>query len=146
MLFRKILVAVDGGAPAARAAATGYALAQELKSEIRLFHAVELSAARQVGMSAEEATKFTEREGQRVFSALIDFLPPSASPQGIWAMGEPAEAALREAAGWPADLVIIGSHGRDGVIRVLLGSVAETIVRHAPCPVLVIKASTTHPE
>ena len=145
MLFGKILVAVDGGAPAARAAAAGYALAQELKSEICLLHAVELSAAR-VGMPAEEATEFTEREGKRVFSTLIDFLPPSVSPQGIWVMGEPAEATLREAAGWPADLVIIGSHGRDGVMRVLLGSVAETIMRRAPCPVLVIKASTNHSE
>ena len=143
MLFGKILVAVDGGAPAARAATAGYALAQELKSEVRLFHAVELSTPAHVGISAEEATKLTEREGQKVFSALIDFLPPSASPQGIWAMGEPAEAILREALGWPADLLIIGSHGRDGMMRVLVGSVAEKVIRHAPCPVLVIKASTT---
>lgn len=40
----------------------------------------------------------------------------------------------------PADLIVIGSHGREGMPRALLGSVAETVVRHAPCPVLVIRA------
>jgi universal stress protein A len=37
------------------------------------------------------------------------------------------------------DLVVIGTHGRTGLSRVLLGSVAETVVRHAPCPVLVVR-------
>jgi nucleotide-binding universal stress UspA family protein len=40
---------------------------------------------------------------------------------------------------WPADVIVIGSHGRAGVTRVLLGSVAEAVMRHAPCPVLVVR-------
>lgn len=42
---------------------------------------------------------------------------------------------------WPADLIVIGSHGRGGVKRALLGSVAEGVMRHAPCPVLVVRAT-----
>jgi len=43
------------------------------------------------------------------------------------------------AAKWPADLVVIGSHGRRGVERFLLGSVSEAVVRHAPCSVQVVR-------
>jgi nucleotide-binding universal stress UspA family protein len=38
----------------------------------------------------------------------------------------------------PADVIIVGSHGRTGLKRMLLGSVSEHVVRHAPCPVLVV--------
>ena len=55
--------------------------------------------------------------------------------------GDPANENLRAAADWRADLLVMGSHGRDGVMRVLLGSVAEKVMRHATCPVLVIKAA-----
>jgi nucleotide-binding universal stress UspA family protein len=51
------------------------------------------------------------------------------------AMGEICQAATRE----HADLIVMGSHGRTGLSHVLLGSVAERIVRHAPCPVLVAR-------
>ena len=142
MVFGKILVAVDGGAPSATAAATAYALAAELKSEIRLFHAVEPpTAAAQTGMSPEEVTRLTKRESEEIFSSLLGVLPPSVSPQGLWGAGDPASEILRAAADWRADLLVIGSHGRDGVMRVLVGSVAEKVMRHATCPVLVIKAT-----
>ena len=42
-----------------------------------------------------------------------------------------------------ADLIVMGTHGRRGVTRVLMGSVAETVVRSAPCPVLTVRAATT---
>jgi len=42
-----------------------------------------------------------------------------------------------------ADLIVMGTHGRRGVTRVLMGSVAETVVRSAPCPVLTVRARTT---
>jgi nucleotide-binding universal stress UspA family protein len=52
--------------------------------------------------------------------------------------GTPAREAVSEAAEWPADLVVVGTHGRAGAARALLGSVAEAVVRDAPCSVLVI--------
>ncbi len=142
MIFGRILVAVDGGAPSARAAAAAYTLAAELKSEIRLFHAVEPpTAAAQTGMSPEEVTKLIEGESEQIFSSLLGFLPASVSPQRLSGAGDPANEILRAAADWRADLLVMGSHGRDGVMRVLLGSVAEKVMRHATCPVLVIKAA-----
>ena len=57
-------------------------------------------------------------------------------------VGDPVESIVATARAWPADLVVIGSHGRDGLGRVLLGSVAEGVTRHAPCPVLVVRKAS----
>jgi nucleotide-binding universal stress UspA family protein len=52
--------------------------------------------------------------------------------------GDPAEEIVREAVEWGADLLVLGTHARAGVPRILLGSVAETVLRNAPCAVLVV--------
>jgi nucleotide-binding universal stress UspA family protein len=52
--------------------------------------------------------------------------------------GDPADEILRYVAGHGIDLIVLGTHGRTGVSRVLLGSVAERVLRAAPCPVLVV--------
>jgi nucleotide-binding universal stress UspA family protein len=54
-------------------------------------------------------------------------------------IGEPATAIARAAKDWPADMIVIGSHGRGGLRRALLGSVAEGVMRQASCPVLVVR-------
>jgi len=52
---------------------------------------------------------------------------------------DPAHAIVDSARAWGADLIVIGSHGRTGFDRLLLGSVAETVVRRAPCSVEVVR-------
>jgi universal stress protein A len=51
----------------------------------------------------------------------------------------PAVEIVQLAKSWPADLIVISTHGNTGLKHVLLGSVAEHVVRHAPCPVLVVR-------
>jgi nucleotide-binding universal stress UspA family protein len=53
--------------------------------------------------------------------------------------GDPATAILQVARDSKADLIVMGTHGRTGLGRVLMGSVAEAVVRKAPCPVLTVK-------
>ena len=55
------------------------------------------------------------------------------------AHGEPATEIVRVAGERGVDLIVISSHGRAGLGRILFGSTAESVVRHAPCPVLVVK-------
>jgi universal stress protein A len=55
-------------------------------------------------------------------------------------VGQPAETIIEQAEIHDVDLIIIGSHGRAGLTRLLMGSVAEAVLRKAPCPVLIIKA------
>lgn len=54
-------------------------------------------------------------------------------------LGRPARAIVDYAEEHDIDQVVMGSHGRDGVSRILLGSVAETVVRRSPCPVTVVR-------
>lgn len=56
----------------------------------------------------------------------------------VW-VGDPGEAIVDAADAEDADLIVVGSHGRSGVGRVLLGSVSDFVVRHANCPVLVVR-------
>lgn len=53
-------------------------------------------------------------------------------------IGHPAEEIVRYAHEHAVDLIVMGTHGREGVMRMVLGSVAETVVRRAPCPVLTV--------
>jgi nucleotide-binding universal stress UspA family protein len=53
--------------------------------------------------------------------------------------GDPAAEIVRVAEELPADFIVLGTHGRTGLLRLLMGSVAEEVVRKAPCPVLTIR-------
>jgi universal stress protein A len=59
--------------------------------------------------------------------------------QIIVAVGRPAEEILRVAREEKVDLIVMGSHGRTGLRHLLLGSVAEAVTRHAPCPVFAVR-------
>jgi nucleotide-binding universal stress UspA family protein len=59
--------------------------------------------------------------------------------------GEPGDAILRAAREGGADLVVMGTHGRTGLSRLLLGSVAEAVLRRASCPVLTIRVPSKEP-
>ena len=55
--------------------------------------------------------------------------------------GDPAERVLETARGLAADLIVMGTHGRKGLSRLVLGSVAERVVRESPVPVLTVRAT-----
>ena len=56
--------------------------------------------------------------------------------------GDPVQTIVSQAAAWPADIIVMGTHGRTGFERLLLGSVAERVLRKAPCPVLTVPPRT----
>lgn len=58
---------------------------------------------------------------------------------GSLLQGDPRHALIEEARRIKADLIVVGSHGRSGVAKILLGSVASHVVSHAPCSVLVVR-------
>lgn len=59
--------------------------------------------------------------------------------EGRVILGDPREAIVETARGEAADLVVVGSHGRSGIAKLLMGSVASHVVTHSPCSVLVVK-------
>jgi nucleotide-binding universal stress UspA family protein len=141
MSFRRILIAVDGGPLAAHAAELGIELASSLGAEIAFVHAIDPGLSQAPGIAPNDLVVEDEREGKRLMAGFRQFLPPKHVPLEFIHAGKPDREIIRTAKEWPADVIVIGSHGRHGIQRALLGSVAEEVMRHAPCPVLVIRAS-----
>lgn len=66
-------------------------------------------------------------------------LMPSASIETEIVFGRPKELILHSAEKWPADLIVMGSHGRRDFSRFLLGSVSSAVLSHSPCSVVIVK-------
>lgn len=77
---------------------------------------------------------------QRMLEAIVP-TDPSVPFEHRLTTGDPAGAIARLAEDEKADLIVMGTHGRTGLTRLLMGSVAEAVVRRAPCPVLTYKQS-----
>ena len=138
MSFRRILIAVDSTPLAVHAAEMGIELASSLGAEIAFVHAIEPGLSQAPGITPADLIAEAEREGRRLIAGFSQLLPRT--PLEFIHVGKPASEIIRTAKEWPADIIVIGSHGRHGIQRALLGSVAEAVMRHAPCPVLVIRA------
>ncbi len=82
-----------------------------------------------------------EPSSERILEMLEDVKPADAAVPFTHrlTMGDPAGEVVRLAEEEHADMIVLGTHGRTGLTRLLMGSVAEAIVRRAPCPVLVYR-------
>jgi universal stress protein A len=144
MTLRKILIAVDESAFAARAANVGFDLARSLGGESALIHVVNPSVdayAPESGIPAVDLLASAQQDAKRLLAALSQRASLQPAPLEFIAVGHPAAEIAKAAKEWPADVIVIGSHGRGGLTRLLLGSVAEAVMRHAGCPVLVVPAN-----
>lgn len=140
MIFRKILIAVDSDPLAIHAAELGTELAMALEAEVAFVHAIDPGLTQAPGVTPHELTAAAEREAMDLIARCCDGLPQKRVPLKFIHAGKPAAEIVRTAKEWPADVIVLGSHGRSGIERALLGSVAEAVMRHAPCPVLVVRA------
>lgn len=140
--FKRVLIAVDSEPVAAHAADIGIALARSLGADVAFVHVVDASPGygAETGLSPGELAAAAEREGKRLLEGFRLRLSLQPSVLEFIQAGAPDAEIARAAKAWPADLIVIGSHGRGGVQRALLGSVAEGVMRRAPCPVLVVRA------
>lgn len=144
MRAARILVAVDGGEIASRAVATGADLAARLRGQLALVTVINPREAMAVegGPPADEMLRIMREEAEellRVASMEASACPPS---HRFVREGSPGPEVCASAREWGAEMIVVGTHGRGGLSRLLMGSTAEAVVRHAPCPVLVVPASS----
>lgn len=141
MGFQKLLIAVDESPIAARAVDVAMDLAKSLHAQVALVHVIDPSPiyAAEAGMPSDELAVLAERDGTRLMADLRARLPADVHVLQFLPWGQPGPEIAKAAKEWGADLVVIGSHGRRGLTRALVGSVAEAVMRHAPCPVLVVR-------
>jgi universal stress protein A len=84
--------------------------------------------------------QFETAASKRLLSFLTKDELERLRPEYVLRVGTPTEEVVRYADVCDADLIIMGTHGRSGIAHALLGSVAEQVVRNAPCPVLLVRA------
>lgn len=141
-LFSKILVPIDFGEPSARALEIAGALAKDTGGTITILHVFDVPASYAgMGISPVELLAPMWEAGKKQLEDTLSKLKatvPDATEE--IARGVPWREILAAIERDRPDLVVMGTHGRRGVQRMLLGSVAEKIVRVSPVPVLTVPA------
>lgn len=142
-MAKRLLVPVDGSDPAD--AALEFALEEYPDADITILSVIDPT---DVGYGSIEAAPSTfehlQESAEERTKAILDEAEARAADHGIevtteTVIGMPSRAIVEWAENNDVDGIVIGSHGRKGVTRVLLGSVAETVVRRSPVPVTVVR-------
>jgi len=145
-MYRRILVPIDASRTATLGLREAIRLAKDQGAALRVVHVVDKMAiigVAEAGMNPRPVLARLARSGR----AVLDAARRSAKKAGVGAetvLFEPvtkrvADTVLREAKRWRADLIVMGTHGRRGMRRLVLGSDAEQVVRLAEVPVLLVR-------
>jgi len=146
-MYQRILVPIDGSATAERALQEAIGLAAG-KAQLRLVYVVEevypLDAEGFAYIDYEALQQAVRSTGERALAQAAEKVRRSGITAETALLDVPGERVAgvidNEALSWKADLIVIGTHGRSGLSRLLLGSVAEDVVRGASVPVLLVRA------
>lgn len=141
--FRKVLVPVDGSPTSNKALVHALQIARDAGGSVRLLHTADELAYVTGFEYTPDIVALAREAGERVLADAKDIAQAAGVPAETNFIEFPqqrlGETVADEARNWGADLIVVGTHGRRGVGRVLLGSGAEQVIRHAPVPVLVIR-------
>lgn len=152
-MFKRILVAVDGSQTAELALQTAIGLASALQAQLRIVHVADIA---NINQDAEFPSQ--SRMAESIVKNGRDIL--SGAEASAMSAGVAAETTLitidtlkkripeviaEDAQTWSADLIVIGTHGRRGLARLFLGSVAEGVARVASKPVLLVREEQDQP-
>jgi nucleotide-binding universal stress UspA family protein len=143
-MYDQILVPTDGSGPSERAARYGAMLAEAYAAEV---HALSVVDERDYDVdlvggddALREGRASAEREARRAVGSIADLVGEERVTTDV-RFGVPSETILAYAAEAGVDLVVMGTHGRTGVERFVIGSVAEKVVRRADVPVVTVRVA-----
>ncbi|AFZ74683.1 universal stress protein [Natronobacterium gregoryi] len=140
-MYDRILVPTDGSPEVERALEYGFDLACAHEATVRILYVV--NAASYGGLPMETAWEGISDalydEGQNAVERARDLAPDDVSVETGVLEGSPNRVIVEEASREDCDLIVMGTHGRGGIDRLLLGSVTERVVRNAPVPVLTVR-------
>ncbi|MBI5681446.1 MAG: universal stress protein [Methanobacterium sp.] len=148
-MYKKILLPTDGSKYANKAAEHAIWVANSSGAELVVLNVIETSSL--VGLPAEDLIvrikEMLKEEGRKSLDKISEIykestkegeLPKEVKLTTITEEGSPADVIIRKIKEENIDLVVMGTSGKHGLDRFLLGSVTENVVRSAPCPVLVV--------
>ena len=148
-MYEKILVPIDGSTTAKRGLLEALHLARRSGSRVRILHVVEEGPTLQLigvggsGYDTEQLLTKIQSEGEAILENALEL----ANKHGVKAevvkstviTERSSDAILDEAYKWKPGLIVMGTHGRKGVNRLVFGSDAELVVRNSPVPVLLVR-------
>jgi universal stress protein A len=141
MIPKLMLVPVDFSANAERALDYACELAAKLGATVRLVHAFASPPSGLRVALTEDTLENLVKEHREALGRLAEARRGTASfGEPIVEVGDPRDAIVATAEKLGADLIVMGTQGRRGLSRVMMGSVAEDVIRQAACPVLAVRA------
>lgn len=148
-MYQRILVGVDGSAASQRGLEEAVRLARHGGAKLRIVHVLG-ELALMAGVPEAAYLDAVLAEARRGGEQVVAKARAAAEAAGVAAEAELVETVGRsigdvladEVVRWRADLVVLGTHGRRGLRRMVIGSDAESVVRTSPVPVLLVRAPT----
>ncbi|MFB6109911.1 MAG: universal stress protein [Halodesulfurarchaeum sp.] len=147
-LYQRILVPTDGSAASRPAIDHAVELAAVHDATIHAVYVLNFASFSGVPTegSWEGVTEALEHEGEEALSDVVEAASIRSVPvERVTLEGRPSRRIVEYATEADCDLIVMGTHGRGGLDRLLLGSVAERVVRSAPIPVMTVQADGENP-
>lgn len=144
-MYQQILVPVDGSSTSDRALQEALKIVKQQKAQLALIHVLEevWYVDNESYLNYSELQKTIHKSGEKILARAQELVLQTgmtATVKLLEARGDRiANIIISEAKRWPADLIVIGTHGRSGFSHMLFGSVAEGVVRTAHVPVLLVR-------
>jgi nucleotide-binding universal stress UspA family protein len=139
----KVLLAIDDSKFSEAATHELIAQSKPKETEVRALHVIEPVVIAGEGgfvVNSEVMTQELRKKGEELLTQTAEALRAVGFQVATdMEEGDPKSVISDFAAKWSVDLVIMGSHGRKGLDRFLMGSVSEAVVRHAPCSVQIVR-------
>lgn len=147
-MYQNILVAIDDSATSEKALFQAIELAETLRGRVRIITVIDLISLNLEGAFADMTPLWNAQiaDGERLLNARLQAIKATIPVETKLLRNAHIDLRIpdlieAEAVAWPADLIVIGTHGRRGVQRLLLGSVAEGLVRISTQPVLLVRGA-----
>lgn len=137
--MKKILIAVDNDPTSEKIALNGFQLGLQLNAEIALISVVDTTILITEGaITPKEFAEITKNDYKKNQQMLVDEVFRNYKVWTFVEEGKPYEVILNVAKEWDADIIVLGTHGRIGLSHLIMGSVAEKVIRHSEKPVFII--------
>jgi nucleotide-binding universal stress UspA family protein len=139
---KNILVPIDFSEQSEKAASAACALAKKTGATVHLLHAYQIpveSVGLALTVSQQYVEQFVEDSRAQLQELAAKLCPNAVMGPFLVESGDPREVIADEAKKLQAELIVMGTHGRRGISRALIGSVAEGVARTAHCSVLIVR-------
>ena len=139
---KKILVPVDFSEFSEEALRSAVDIAELRHAKLTIMHVMvkpETSVAYEIYIDWQKIKDDMKVDAEKMLNEMTEKAGINGMPESVLVWGDPAQVILDSAQNDNFDLIVMATHGRTGLTRLFLGSVAEKVIRHAPCPVLVMR-------